>query len=64
MQRLILDKDIKPIYGPEREGDVRESLADIGKAERLLGYRGRTAMIHVDDLVITGRQAGKASETE
>ncbi|TDI63682.1 MAG: glutamate 5-kinase [Alphaproteobacteria bacterium] len=31
--------------------------------ERLLGYRGRTAMIHVDDLVITGRDVDGASET-
>ena len=28
-----------PTYGPVRPGDVRDSLADIGKAERLLGYR-------------------------
>jgi nucleoside-diphosphate-sugar epimerase len=27
------------VYGPSREGDVRDSQADIGKAERLLGYR-------------------------
>ena len=27
-----------PIYGPFRSGDVRHSLADIGKARRLLGY--------------------------
>ncbi|HNQ27136.1 MAG TPA: SDR family oxidoreductase, partial [Aquaticitalea sp.] len=30
---------LKPIYGPERQGDVRDSLANISKAERLLGYR-------------------------
>lgn len=28
-----------PVYGPARTGDVRDSQADIGKAERLLGYR-------------------------
>jgi len=27
-----------PVYGPFREGDVRHSQADIGKARRLLGY--------------------------
>jgi len=27
-----------PIYGPEREGDVRDSLADISAAEEALGY--------------------------
>ena len=31
-------KDIKPIYGPPRQGDVRDSLADISKASQLLGY--------------------------
>lgn len=30
--------DIKPIYGPERIGDIKHSLADISKANRLLGY--------------------------
>ena len=28
-----------PTYGPARPGDVRDSQADIAKAERLLGYR-------------------------
>ena len=28
-----------PKYGPEREGDVRHSLADISKAEAALGYK-------------------------
>ena len=28
----------KPAYGPFRSGDVMHSLADIGKARRLLGY--------------------------
>jgi UDP-N-acetylglucosamine 4-epimerase len=29
---------LKPVYGPVRPGDVMHSLADIGKARRLLGY--------------------------
>lgn len=29
---------LQPIYGPERKGDVKHSLADISKASRLLGY--------------------------
>jgi UDP-N-acetylglucosamine 4-epimerase len=33
------DSDVKAIYGPPRQGDVRDSLADISKAERLLGYK-------------------------
>jgi nucleoside-diphosphate-sugar epimerase len=30
---------LAPTYGPSRAGDVRDSQADISKAERLLGYR-------------------------
>jgi nucleoside-diphosphate-sugar epimerase len=38
LQRII-GTNLTPTYGPAREGDVRDSQADIGKAERLLGYR-------------------------
>ena len=30
---------LAPAYGPFRQGDVRHSQADIGKAERLLGFQ-------------------------
>jgi UDP-N-acetylglucosamine 4-epimerase len=30
--------DLKPIYGPARDGDVRDSLADVTKAKDLLRY--------------------------
>lgn len=30
--------NIEPIYGPNRKGDVKHSLADISKAEKNLGY--------------------------
>ncbi len=30
--------EIKPIYGPLRQGDIKDSLASIDKAKRLLGY--------------------------
>jgi nucleoside-diphosphate-sugar epimerase len=36
----LLDSDIAPVHGPSRVGDVRDSLADIGKGGRLLGYKG------------------------
>ena len=32
-------KNVKAIYGPSRQGDVRDSLADIYKAEKLMGYK-------------------------
>ena len=37
--QAILGTNVTPIYGPSRHGDVRDSQADISKAERLIGYR-------------------------
>jgi UDP-glucose 4-epimerase len=34
----ILGTNLQPQFEPARVGDVRDSLADISKAERLLGY--------------------------
>lgn len=34
-----LGTDVRPVYKEERKGDVKYSLADISKAEKLLGYR-------------------------
>ena len=33
-----LGKDIEPIFGPPRKGDIRDSNADISKAREKLGY--------------------------
>lgn len=33
-----LGKDIEPIFGPDRKGDIKHSNADISKAKELLGY--------------------------
>ena len=33
-----LGKQIEPVFGPKRAGDIRHSNADISKARRLLGY--------------------------
>jgi len=33
-----LGKDIEPIFGPKRAGDIKHSNADINKAKNLLGY--------------------------
>jgi nucleoside-diphosphate-sugar epimerase len=38
VQRLA-GTGLTPTYGPARAGDVRDSQADIGKAQRLLGYQ-------------------------
>ncbi|WP_422105134.1 SDR family oxidoreductase [Winogradskyella sp.] len=37
--RAAADSDLEAVYGPARQGDVRDSLADISKAEQLLGYK-------------------------
>lgn len=34
----LLEKDIEPIYGPNRKGDIKHSNADISNAKNLLGY--------------------------
>lgn len=34
----LLDKDIRPVFGPDRKGDIKHSNADITKAKKILGY--------------------------
>jgi len=41
--REISGKSIKPVHGPERNGDIKHSLADVSKAKRLLGYDPSTS---------------------
>jgi UDP-N-acetylglucosamine 4-epimerase len=36
--QAVSGKDIQPVYGPERAGDVKHSKADITKIGTLLGY--------------------------
>jgi UDP-glucose 4-epimerase len=36
--QMILGTNATPVFGPTREGDVRDSQADIGKARKLLGF--------------------------
>jgi UDP-N-acetylglucosamine 4-epimerase len=38
MLQDVSGKNIAPIHGPERAGDVKHSKADIGKIQKLLGY--------------------------
>ena len=35
----IMGTDVKPIFQPERAGDVRDSLADISLGREVLGYK-------------------------
>ena len=34
----VLGKDIKPVFGPDRKGDIKHSNADISLAKKYLGY--------------------------
>ena len=43
--KAAADSDLDAVYGPPRQGDVRDSLADISKAENLLGYKPKTLII-------------------
>jgi len=47
----VLDRDIEPLHVEPRTGDVRDSAADIAKAEKSLGYRPRA--VFEDALRIT-----------
>ncbi|MEQ8358530.1 MAG: SDR family oxidoreductase [Cytophagales bacterium] len=38
MLKEITNTDMEPIFGPTRKGDVKDSLADISKAKKMLDY--------------------------
>lgn len=40
----ILESPLKPLYDHSRPGDVKHSLAHIGKAERILGYKPKISL--------------------
>jgi UDP-N-acetylglucosamine 4-epimerase len=44
MLRQIAGKDLRPVYGPERLGDVKHSNADITKIRTKLGYEPKVRM--------------------
>ncbi|HEV2348920.1 MAG TPA: SDR family oxidoreductase [Terriglobia bacterium] len=39
MMNKIFGREVKPKYAPARQGDVRESLANISRAREVLGYK-------------------------
>jgi UDP-N-acetylglucosamine 4-epimerase len=45
MLRHISGKNLQAVYGPERAGDVKHSLADISKIRKHLGYEPRVRMM-------------------
>jgi UDP-glucose 4-epimerase len=57
----ILGKEVKPIYRAARPGDVRESLADIGLAERELGYKVGVDLIEGLRRTVSSMRGGTGS---
>jgi UDP-glucose 4-epimerase len=41
----VLGTDVEPIHAPARPGDIRESMADVALARRLLGYQPQVGLI-------------------
>jgi nucleoside-diphosphate-sugar epimerase len=39
MCQLLGREDLKPLYGPERAGDVKHSQADLSRIKQVLGYK-------------------------
>lgn len=52
----LLDTDIEPRFAPPRSGEVRDSQADVRKANRLLGYLPVTSVR--DGLAVTLKELG------
>jgi len=40
----LYDSDLKPVYEPERPGDIKYSYADISRAKKLLGYLPKVSL--------------------
>lgn len=39
IRQLMGKENIKPVYAPPREGDIKYSLADVSRAKKLIGYK-------------------------
>ena len=45
MLNSLLGKEIQPKYEEARPGDIRHSLADVTKAQEMLGFRPRVSIL-------------------
>ncbi|MBW2005586.1 MAG: SDR family oxidoreductase [Deltaproteobacteria bacterium] len=55
----ILGTDVKPVYADARPGDVKHSLANIGKAQQFLGYKVKVDFYEGLEKVIGNRKKEK-----
>lgn len=44
LQRILGDREFRPVYAPSRLGDIRHSQADIAKARKELGFESLTSL--------------------
>jgi nucleoside-diphosphate-sugar epimerase len=58
--RELTGSRVEPLHGPPRAGDVRDSLADLGRAETMLGYRPEVGLR--DGLAVTIEHFRRASK--
>lgn len=58
----ITGREIEPQFDPPRPGDVKHSLADIGKAERLLGYRPAVSFAEGLERTVAYFRSGEAGQ--
>lgn len=59
----LLGLTVEPIFGPERKGDVKHSLASIEKAQKMLGYVPKISVIQGLRTTVAWHQQ-QASRTE
>jgi nucleoside-diphosphate-sugar epimerase len=53
-----LGPDLAPQYAPEQPGELRNSIADISRAQHLLGYRPRGRLeAKIDDIIAWNRRS-------
>jgi nucleoside-diphosphate-sugar epimerase len=63
MARLAGREDLEPVHEGERAGDVRDSVADVAKANAVLGFQPRGDLESgLADLVMPSPGAEAASE--
>ncbi|HET9495711.1 MAG TPA: SDR family oxidoreductase [Chloroflexia bacterium] len=58
----ITGREIEPQFDPPRPGDVKHSLADISKAERLLGYRPAVSFAEGLERTVEYFRSGEAGQ--
>ena len=63
--KLLIQKlapDIRPVYEAERAGEIKNSLADISQARKLLHFEPEVKLVEsIDDIIAWNRKARELS---